>query len=225
MKKNTWLKLTVLFAAVILLFALNHLVFKVTPLSLRDWVLSFGMVAPIIYSILNVVRPFTLFPISILSLAGGLAFGAVWGTVYTVFSATLGAIISFYIAKHLGSRWLKKTTDSSPSRIEKWQKQLKEKGFFYILLLRIIPILNFDLVSYVAGISRLKLRSYIFATMLGVLPGTLAYNLLGDSFIRGNGTAITIAIVLVLLVACIPILIKNKRWMPGQIRKHKEDNA
>jgi uncharacterized membrane protein YdjX (TVP38/TMEM64 family) len=220
MKKSTWVKLTVLFAAVILLFALNHFVFKVTPMSLRDWVLSFGMVAPIIYVLINVVRPFTLFPVSVLSLAGGLAFGAVWGTVYTVFSATLGAILSFYVAKHLDSRSLK-----NASRIEKWQKQLKEKGFFYIFLLRIIPILNFDLVSYVAGISRLKLHSYIFATMLGVLPGTLAYNLLGDSFIKGNGTAIAIAACFVILAACIPILMKNKSMISGQIQTQKEDNA
>jgi uncharacterized membrane protein YdjX (TVP38/TMEM64 family) len=224
MKKNTLVKLTVLLTVVMVLFALNHFVFKVSPLSLRDWVLSFGMVAPIVYIILNVIRPFTLFPISVLSLAGGLAFGAIWGTVYTVFSATIGAIISFYIAKHLGSRWLKKKTDAA-SRIEKWQKQLKEKGFFYIFLLRIIPILNFDLVSYVAGISRLKLRSYIFATMLGVLPGTLAYNLLGDSFIKGNGSVIAVALSLVLIVACIPLLIKNKRWIPEQIQTQKEDNA
>lgn len=224
MKKKTWVKLTVLFSAVILLFALNHFVFKLTPMSLRDWVLSFGMVAPIVYVLINVIRPFTLFPISVLSLAGGLAFGAVWGTVYTVFSATLGAVISFYLAKHLGARWLKKTTDT-PSRIEKWQKQLKEKGFFYIFLLRIIPILNFDLVSYVAGISRLKFRSYVFATMLGVLPGTLAYNLLGDSFIKGNGTAIAIAFCLVILAACIPILMKNKSLISRQIQTQKEDNA
>jgi uncharacterized membrane protein YdjX (TVP38/TMEM64 family) len=224
MKKYTLIKLTVILLIVMALLTLNHFVFKVTPMSLRDWVLSFGMTAPIIYFILNVIRPFTLFPISVLSLAGGLAFGVIWGTVYTVFSSTIGAILSFYIAKHIGAKWLKKKSDA-PSRIEKWQRQLKEKGFLYILLLRIIPILNFDLVSYVAGISRLKLRSYIFATMLGVLPGTLAYNLLGDSVINGNGTVIAVAVGLVLLVACIPFLMKNKRLITDQMHQHKEDNT
>ncbi|KZE64330.1 hypothetical protein AWM68_14690 [Fictibacillus phosphorivorans] len=224
MKKKTGVKLTAIFLIVVILLALNHFVFEITPISLRDWVLSFGMVAPIIYVILNVIRPFTLFPISVLSLAGGLAFGVLWGTVYTVFSATIGAILSFYIAKHLGGRWLKKKS-SAPSRVEKWQKKLKEKGFVYILLLRIIPVLNFDLVSYVAGISKLKLRSYIMATILGVLPGTLAYNLLGDSFIKGNGAVIAVAIGIVLLVACIPILLKNKELLTNQLQQHKEDNA
>jgi uncharacterized membrane protein YdjX (TVP38/TMEM64 family) len=224
MKKNTLVKLAAILLIVTALLALNHFVFKVTPISLRDWVLSFGMVAPIIYVILNVIRPFTLFPISVLSLAGGLAFGVIWGTVYTVFSGTIGAILSFYIAKHLGSRWLRNKTDA-PSRVVQWQNQLKDKGFLYILLLRIIPILNFDLVSYVAGVSKLKLRSYIFATMLGVLPGTLAYNLLGDSFIKGNGTAIAVAVTLVLLVACIPVIVKNKQMMTDQMQRHKEDNV
>ncbi|MBN3554294.1 TVP38/TMEM64 family protein [Fictibacillus nanhaiensis] len=224
MSRRTLVKITVILSIVMFIFALNHFIFKITPISLRDWVLSFGMVAPIIYIIVNVIRPFTLFPISVLSLAGGLAFGVVWGTVYTVFSATIGAILSFYIAKHLGTRWIKQKTDS-PSRIEKWQNQLKEKGFVYIFLLRIIPVLNFDVVSYVAGISKLKLRSYILATMLGVLPGTLAYNLLGDSFIKGNGTIIAVAIGLALFAACIPILMKNKQMITSQIHQHKEDNA
>ncbi|MFG6495501.1 TVP38/TMEM64 family protein [Fictibacillus sp. UD] len=224
MRKKTLVKLTAIFLIVVTLLALNHFVFEITPMSLRDWVLSFGMVAPIIYVILNVIRPFTLFPISVLSLAGGLAFGVIWGTVYTVFSATIGAILTFYIAKHLGDRWLKKKSDA-PTRVEKWQSKLKEKGFVYIFLLRIIPVLNFDLVSYVAGISRLKLRSYILATLLGVLPGTLAYNLLGDSFIKGNGAVIAVAIGIVLLVACIPILLKNKELLTNQMQHHKEDNV
>lgn len=224
MKKKTWVKLTILLAVVIVLLALNHFVFKVSPISLRDWVLSFGMIAPLLYVFLNVIRPLTLFPISVLSLAGGLAFGALWGTVYTVAGATVGAIMSFYIAKNVGSRWLKKKTDAA-EKVEQWQKKMREKGFFYILLLRIIPILNFDLVSYVAGISRLRLHSYIFATMLGVLPGTLAYNLLGNSFIKGNGTMIGIAVSLVLLVICIPFLLKNKRLIPEQIQRHKEKNV
>ncbi|MBY6036891.1 TVP38/TMEM64 family protein [Fictibacillus nanhaiensis] len=224
MKKSAWMKITFLLAVVMIFLALNHYVFMVSPMSLRDLVLSFGMIAPFIFIAINVIRPLTLFPISVLSLAGGLAFGALWGTIYTVFSATIGAILSFYMAKHLGSRMLKKKTTVS-LRMELWQKQMKEKGFFYILLLRIIPVLNFDLVSYAAGISKLKLRSYIFATMLGVLPGTLAYNLLGDSFIKGDGAVMALAVGLVIGAACIPILLKQMRYIPRSLHHHKEDNA
>jgi uncharacterized membrane protein YdjX (TVP38/TMEM64 family) len=222
MKKKTWLKLTIVFTIVIALFAVNTFVFKVTPMSLRDWVLSFGIAAPLIYLLLNIIRPLTLFPISVLSLAGGLAFGVLWGTVYTVFSATAGAIISFYFARTLGSNWLKKKL-SSNGKIDRWQKKIKEKGFYFIFVLRVIPIVNFDFVSYLAGISRLKFRPYIFATLLGVLPGTLAANLLGDSLTEGNGTVIAITVGLLLLISALAIYLKNKNIAAERFQK--EDNA
>jgi uncharacterized membrane protein YdjX (TVP38/TMEM64 family) len=219
-----WVIVTIIASLVLALFALNQFVFKVSPMSLRDWVLSFGLVAPFIYICLNVIRPFTLFPISVLSLAGGLAFGALWGTVYTVLSATFGAVLSFYLAKHLGVRWLKKKT-ASADKIEMLQDKLKGKGFYYVLILRIIPVINFDLVSYLAGVSRLKLRTYIVATLLGVLPGTLAYNLLGNSFVKGNGEVIAIVSGLVLLIMCIPFFIKTKPLLMETLENQKEDNA
>ncbi|WNB92766.1 TVP38/TMEM64 family protein [Bacillus sp. NEB1478] len=222
MKKMTLLKLSIVFGIVLALLAVNHFVFKMTPMTLRNWMLSFGIMAPIIYLLLNIVRPLTLFPISVLSLAGGLAFGTFWGTVYTVFSATAGAVISFYLSKYLGARWLKKKI-SSTDRIEKWQNEIKKKGFYYIFILRVIPIINFDLVSYVSGISRLKLKPYIFATLLGVLPGTLAANLLGNSLTEGNGIMIAAIAVLLLLAVILVLYLKNKNISPETFQK--EDNA
>ncbi|MDR7073095.1 TVP38/TMEM64 family protein [Fictibacillus barbaricus] len=222
MKKKTCLKLTMGFGIVFALLAVNHFIFKLTPMTLRDWMLSFGILAPIVYLLLNIIRPLTLFPISVLSLAGGLAFGTLWGTVYTVFSSTAGAIISFYLSKNHGAHWLKKKI-SSTDRIEKWQNEIREKGFYYVFILRIIPIINFDLVSYVSGISRLKLKPYIFATLLGVLPGTLAANVLGNSLISGNGMMIAAAAVLLIAAVILAIYLKNKTIAPEPYQK--EDNA
>jgi uncharacterized membrane protein YdjX (TVP38/TMEM64 family) len=224
MKKKNGVKYAAIGSVVLALLALNHFVFKVSPLSLRDWVLSFGILAPFLYILLNLVRPLTLFPISVLSLAGGLAFGALLGTVYTVLSATAGAVISYFFAKHFRGHRLKKKRRTS-ARIELWQEKLRANGFYYILVLRIIPIINFDLVSYLAGASSLRLRSYISATLLGVLPGTLAYNLLGNSFVKGDGTMNAIAASGVLLLICLPLLLKNKPFIANPFENQKEDKA
>jgi uncharacterized membrane protein YdjX (TVP38/TMEM64 family) len=142
--------------------------------------------------------------------------------VYTVFSATAGAILSFYLAKLLGSRSLKKKISTS-EKIGRWQKKLKGNGFYFIFILRVIPIVNFDLVSFLAGISRLKFRPYIFATLLGVLPGTLAANLVGDSLTEGNVTRLAIAGGLFLFATIAAIYFKNKNLFFNRYRE--EDNA
>jgi uncharacterized membrane protein YdjX (TVP38/TMEM64 family) len=59
-------------------------------------------------------------------------------------------------------------------------------GFFYVVTLRLIPLFNFDLISYTAGISKVRYQSFLFGTLLGIVPGTFAYNFLGSSFADGG---------------------------------------
>lgn len=180
---------------------------SVTPSEIRDWILSFGLLSPILYVVLYTIRPLLLFPASVLSLAGGLAFGAVMGTVYTIIGATLGAIVSFLAARKLGKNLANKEWKGNAKKV---QTQMEKNGFQYVLLLRLIPIINFDLISYLAGVSKVRLSAFTLGTLLGIIPGTFAYNFLGSSLVGGNLTLIATAIIVFLLIMFIPILIRKK---------------
>ncbi|MGA9288427.1 MAG: TVP38/TMEM64 family protein, partial [Anaerobacillus sp.] len=80
---KTWFKWIGIIAGVVLLisFSRTYLDFRVE--EIRDWILSFGILAPIVYMIIYTIRPLIFFPASVLSIAGGLAFGALFGTIYT----------------------------------------------------------------------------------------------------------------------------------------------
>jgi uncharacterized membrane protein YdjX (TVP38/TMEM64 family) len=109
----------------------------------------------------------------------------------------------------------------------RWQhveKQLEEKGFLYMLLLRLIPLLPFDLISYAAGVSKVKLSAFFLATVLGILPGTFAYNFLGTSFVEGNITMIVIAIIVFVLVLMIPLLLRSKLSILKETKKDTTDD-
>ena len=93
MTKKNWIKGILLAIIVGSLLYINHNYLNISPEGIRKWILSFGIFSPIIYVVLYTIRPLILFPASILSLAAGLAFGAIWGTVYTIIGATLGAIV------------------------------------------------------------------------------------------------------------------------------------
>lgn len=203
MKQKTFVKGGALLLVIGFLVWFNSEYIQITPEEIRHWILSFGWFAPFLFIIVYTLRPMILFPASILSLSGGLAFGALWGTIFTIIGATAGAILSFFIARKLGGNFVKKQWSGKSATI---QKQLEEKGFFYVLLLRLIPLLNFDMISYLAGISKVKFQSFLFGTLLGIIPGTFAYNFLGASVVDGDWVTILIAILLFLIVMFIPIL-------------------
>ncbi|WP_243292340.1 TVP38/TMEM64 family protein [Bacillus sp. FJAT-47783] len=203
MKKKTVIKFMLLIAIVSALFWINETFLNITPKAIQSWILSFGFFAPIVYMFIYSIRPFVLFPASVLSLAAGLAFGALWGTIYTIIGATIGAVLSFLVAAKLGHSIKNKEWDGRAKTI---QIQLEKNGFFYVLLLRLIPLFNFDMISYLAGISKVRFIPFTVATFIGIIPGTFAYNFLGSSFVEGNILIIITAVLVFLLITVVPLI-------------------
>lgn len=201
-----------LLAAVGVAIWLSRSVFQVDVNDLRNWILSFGWWSPILYIAIYTVRPLIFFPASILSLAGGLAFGAWLGTLYTIIGATLGALLSFYVAQTLGKSLVRKKWGGNAAKI---QQQMERKGFLYVLLFRLIPVINFDLISYVAAIAKVRFIPFALATLIGIIPGTFAYNFLGSSFVTGNPKIILLAVLVFILLTVVPIIIRNQ-WAKKQ---------
>lgn len=199
-------------AAVGLIIWLSRSVFDIDANDLRSWILSFGLWSPVIYILIYTVRPLIFFPASVLSIAGGLAFGAWLGTLYTIIGATLGAMLSFYVAKTLGKSLVRKEWTGNAAKI---QSQMEQNGFLYVLLFRLIPVINFDLISYTAALAKVRFSSFALATLIGIIPGTFAYNFLGSSFVSGNPQIIVLAVVVFVILTVVPIVIRN-RWMKKQ---------
>lgn len=215
MKKNPSFQVAkwVLIVLVIgLVIWLSRSVFQVDANGIRDWILSFGLWAPLLYIVLYTVRPLIFFPASVLSIAGGLAFGAWLGTLYTIIGATFGAMLSFYVAKKLGKSLVRKKWSGNAAKI---QGQMEQNGFFYVFLFRLIPVINFDLISYLAAFAKVRFSSFTLATFVGIIPGTFAYNFLGSSFVSGNPTIIGAAVIVFIVLTVVPILIRN-RWINKQ---------
>lgn len=207
MKKNAVLKITAIAALITLLVWFNQTFLKLSPVQIRTWILSFGWWAPLLYIVLYAVRPVILFPASLLSLAGGLAFGALWGTVFTVIGAMAGAALSFAAARHLGKSL---TRLEWKGNMKKLQQQLEKRGLFYVLLLRMIPLFPFDLISYLSGVSNIRFRHFIIGTLFGIIPGTFAFNFLGSSLASGGIRDILIAVAIFIAALVIPIRFRKR---------------
>lgn len=188
---------------------------------IKNWIQSLGAAGPVVYILIYTVRPVILFPASILSLAGGLAFGPVSGFLYTLAGASGGAMLAYFLSKQFGRKII---PDSG--RIDTVKKAIEKNGFLYVLLLRLLPIVNFDLISYVAGLASIRWFSFLMATILGIIPGTFAYNFLGSSFTADNRSTLYIAIAIFAVMALLPLLFRKrvkKRLFPGQDEEVEKD--
>lgn len=170
------------------------------PQTIRDLILSWGYWGPFGYIVLNALRPFLLFPALLVGVAGGLAFGPVWGTIYLMIGTAAGAALCFAVARLLGGGRLKHCC-------EQWlplghlDARLAAHGFKTVLLLRLAPVLPWDAVSFMAGLSRVRFWPYLLATVAGSVPGAIAFTCLGDSLSRSLASAAVFAAALAVLAA------------------------
>ena len=109
---------------------------------------------------------------AILSLAAGAIFGSVMGTVYANIAATIGATLAFLVTRYL----LRDVVlNKFGSKLERMNRELEERGFNYLLFLRLVPLFPFFLINLAAGLTRLPLRTFFFGTMLGIIPGGFVF--------------------------------------------------
>lgn len=111
-----------------------------------------------------------------LTLTGGFLFGVWLGGGATVIAATLGACAIFLAAKTAFGDVLRARAGGFVERLE---KGFQENAFNYLLTLRLFPGAPFFIVNLVPAFLGVKLRDFFFATLLGIVPGTLVYAAVG----------------------------------------------
>jgi len=90
----------------------------------------------------------------------------------------MGALTSFYIACLFGNVALKKIVRNQKT-VEFIRHAGEKKGFYVILLSRLLPFISFDIISYMAGLSGIRPRAFILGTALGMIPATIIYTFIG----------------------------------------------
>lgn len=108
----------------------------------------------------------------ILSLAGGYLFGAFTGTALAVSGATAGASISFLLSRYVLGNTLNK---KYAKQLDKLNSELNSNGYLYMLTLRLIPVFPFFLINILAGLTKLKLLTFIWTSFVGMIPGGFVF--------------------------------------------------
>ncbi|MBB6451257.1 putative membrane protein YdjX (TVP38/TMEM64 family) [Geomicrobium halophilum] len=165
---------------------------------IQDYIDNFGFFAPFLFLLLSSLRPVILVPASVLGFAGGLLFGLWGGVVLTMIGSLLAATLGYFMAEFVGAKWIEKKTQGV--RLQSLKNQLLRYGFYYVLFLRLTPIISFDLISILSGITRVPFSKYIAATALGILPGAFFFTFMGASVAAGDMALLLTILGIVLLV-------------------------
>lgn len=114
---------------------------------------------------------------TLLTLLGGFLFGAIFGTLWVIFAATIGATITFLAVNTAFGELLRHRVDN---KLGKMKKGFTENAFNYLITLRLLPIFPFFVINIAAGIIGMPLRTFFFGTLLGIIPGSFIYAWVGS---------------------------------------------
>lgn len=153
----------------------------------------------------------------VLTLAGGAVFGFWWGALLNTLGANLGATGAFWLARVLGRDGLQALLGGRLTGIDRITHQ---SGFAWLLRLRLIPIVPFNLLNFAAGLTVIRWPTYVAATALGILAGTIVYTFFADAILSGSQQAtrdafmrVAIAGALLLMLSFVPTLAKRAGWV------------
>jgi len=155
-----------------------------------------------------------------LTISSGFLFGTVTGSMLTVIGATLGASLLFLAARYAFA-------DFFHARAGEWLKRMEggfqDNAFSYLLFLRLVPVFPFWLVNLVPALLRVGTGTFIAATALGIVPGTVIYasvgNGLGEVIAAGGAPDLGVLtkpavfgpLVALSLLSLTPVVIKHLR--------------
>ncbi len=204
-KRKGWVHLIflVLLGAIVTGVFVSGIFENASPDAIRDQVLSWGSWGPLIYVLLFTFVPLTLFPDAVLAIASGMAFGMGKGFILTWLGALMGGSLAFWLARLIGQEALEKLQTKLGHKPHAVPMM---KGFLSILILRLVPLVPFDVISYGAGLSHVRYRDFLGATAIGIIPGVCVYVNVGDKLFDCNSSQFYCAIALVISLAVVSSL-------------------
>ena len=186
--------------------------------ALEGWIQGFGIWGPALFIGLYALATVLFLPGSIFSLAGGMLFGPVWGTLYNLTGATIGATIAFLIARYLASDWVAR---KAGGRLARLIAGVEAEGWRFVAFVRLVPLFPFNLLNYALGLTCIRVSHYVLASFICMFPGGLAYTYLGyagrEAAAGSEGTIQKglIALGILAAVAFLPRLVKRLRKAPA----------
>lgn len=138
-----------------------------------EWVDGLGPLAPLLFILGYAAATVAFIPGSVLTLAAGAVFGIVQGVTYVFVGALLGSTAAFLVGRYVARDWVERRIGGD-ARFEALDRSIGRQGLKLVTLLRLTPVMPYNLLNYALGLTRVRLSHYVIGGF-GMLPGTLLY--------------------------------------------------
>ncbi|WP_027625892.1 TVP38/TMEM64 family protein [Clostridium lundense] len=201
MKKEGILKLSIIIililVVIIILEKFNIDIRKININTLANYIKNYGKYAGLFFLVICGLKPLMLFmPAAMFSVVGGILFGPVEGFLLNMFGFFISGTLAFYLSRFLGKATIDKILKGRALNIN---ANLEKNGFKILLLLRLPPVLPYDPLSYTCGLTKIKYRDFILASLIGVSPETLCYSVMGENILNPCSAKFIIPLCIVII--------------------------
>jgi len=184
---------------------------------LQNFIQNRYILSVLLYLLIFICAAVLSIPITVLlTVAAGYFFGVWAGLLYANIGATVGAMISFLLFRYLLGDFVQ---NRYADRLAAFNREIEAHGPNYLLTMQLLPFTPTLLINIFAGMSQIRLWTFIWTTSLGILPGSLIYTLSGQhlaqiSSLRDLVSARSVLLLILLaLLALVPIFFK---WRNGR---------
>ena len=146
--------------------------------SFQGWVVGLGPLGWILYALVYAVCCVLFVPASILTLGAGALYGLGTGVAIVLAGATLGATLSFLLAKSVLRKRIEKMTAGN-AKFAALDRAIAKEGAKIVFLVRLSPVFPFTYINYAFGLTGVRTLPYVLASFVGMIPGSFAYVYLG----------------------------------------------
>ncbi len=140
---------------------------------IRTYIESFGVRAPLVFIILYTVLTIFL-PSTPLMAIAGILFGFSFGVLYTTIGGLLSSVILFYISRILGQKWVDQVLKHKYlGKLKNYNNSLNNRAIVDLIILRIMPIMPFNVLNILMGVSKITIKDYLIGTLIGLIPSNV----------------------------------------------------
>lgn len=198
-----------------------------TLILLREWISNLGIWGPFVFVLLYIVAVIAALPGTAITIAGATLFGSVPGVILVSIASTIGASLSFLIARYLARDFILRKLSANET-FRKLDSLTLEHGAVIVAITRLVPLFPFNIINYGFGLTAISFRTYVFWSWLCMLPGTILFVVGTDAVISAitSGKVPWLLVIVIvfagIFLAFLVRLAKKKLTQGRQININKE---
>lgn len=187
--KKYWKWIALVVGLVLLSIALSFLPVGTWLKNLTGWFRHLGLAGAFLYIGIYAIGAVLFLPGAIFTIAAGLIYGIVGGTAVALTGATIGAGLAFLVGRYLLRKRIEQYAETNKN-FDAIDKAVGKQGWKIVGLLRLSPLIPFNVSNYLYGVTSVRFWPYVLASGIGMFPGTLLFayfGAIGQAGLEGSG--------------------------------------